>query len=137
VPTVALAQPAELAFTDLIAPGPDLAPSSKARALAGHRVRMVGFMAHMEVPPTDGFFLTPRPVTCDEAGGGTADLPLETVLVIMPSAHTGRPPLAEGPLAIAGTFELGNQPDGDGRVSAFRIVLDDSDAPLLTATNAR
>jgi hypothetical protein len=41
---------------------------------------MVGFMAELELPLRGAFFLTPRPLHGDEAGGGTAELPLDAAL---------------------------------------------------------
>jgi hypothetical protein len=105
---------------------PDLRPSDKVRALAGQRVRLVGFMAEMELPPQGAFYLTPRPVHCDEAGGGTADLPPETVLVIVSSAKGQSVPYLRGALEAIGVLDIGNRAGVDGRVSAFRLVLDGS-----------
>jgi hypothetical protein len=85
---------------------------------------MVGFMAEMEIPPRGGFYLAPRPVRCDEAGGGTADLPLESVLVVSPSAADATVAFLPGPLEATGILEVGNRPDADGRISAIRLVLD-------------
>jgi hypothetical protein len=114
-----------LRFQELFEAGKTaLEPSSKARDLAGKHVRMTGFVAEMELPPKGAFYLVPRPVHCDEAGGGTADLPSESVLVIVPSARGAEMPHRAGLLEVSGVFEVGNRPDDDGRVSGFRIVLD-------------
>lgn len=102
-----------------------LEPTAKATRLVGKRVRMVGFMARMEISPTGAFYLVPRQVHSDEAGGGTADLPPQSVLVISPSAAGQRVPHIEGPVEVTGTLELGNRADEDGRVSAIRLILDD------------
>ena len=118
-----------LEFRDLFEPGPVLKPTAKAAMLNGTRVRMVGFMARMELPPTGGFYLAPRPVRCDEAGGGTADLPPDSVFVISKSAGSGTVPFIEGALDVTGVFELGNHADKSGRTSAFRIALDGPDGP--------
>lgn len=118
--------PARLAFGEFFAPGAGLQPSEKLRSLAGQRVRLVGFMAQLELPPTGAFYLVPRPIHCDESGGGTADLPPESVLVLS-AASTGQVvPFLEGALELTGTFELGNAPDSEGRVAAFRLRLDAS-----------
>lgn len=119
-----------LALKELFRPGGDaLVPSDKTTKLAGQRVRMTGFMAHMEIPPKGAFFLVPYPVHCDEAGGGTADLPPESVLVISESARGREIPWMRGPLEMTGILEVGNRADEDGRVSAFRLFLD---GPLET-----
>ena len=118
-----------LAFHELFEPGAELKVSRKAAALAGHRVRLIGHMAQMELAPTGGFFLTARPLRCDEAGGGTADLPPDSVLVIAHAAEGKSVPFIKGPLEVSGTFEVGNVADPSGRVSAFRIRLD-AESPL-------
>src|SRR5256885_684817 len=51
-----------LAFDEFLAPSTrELKPSAKLAGLNGRRVRMVGFMAHMESPPAGAFYLCPRP----------------------------------------------------------------------------
>ncbi len=120
-----------LELREIFEPGPTLRPSAKATSLVGKRVRMVGFMAHMEAPPTGGFYLVPRPVYADEAGGGTADLPPQSVLVVSRSAAGRKLPYIEGAVEVTGTLELGNRADEDGRVSAIRLVLD---GPPLSKT---
>jgi hypothetical protein len=89
-------------------------------------VRLVGFMAQLELPPRGAFYLVPRPVRCDESGAGTADLPPESVLVLSASSAGRVVPFLAGALELTGTLELGNQPDSEGRVSAFRLRLDAS-----------
>lgn len=121
-----------LEFSEFFQPGAELKPSGKLQSLNGQRVHIVGYMAQMEIPPPGGFFLTPRPVRCDEAGGGTADLPLESVLVLSASAARAVPFLA-GPLDVSGVLEVGNLAGADGRISAFRLRLDP--APVEPATH--
>ncbi len=113
-----------LEFRELFNSGPKLIPSAKALALNGKRVRMVGFMANMEVPIEGGFYLVPRPLSLDEAGGGTADLPLESVLVVVPSKEGRIIPHVAGALEGVGILEVGNRSDDQGRVSNFRLKLD-------------
>jgi hypothetical protein len=55
----------QITFADLLVPGPKLAPSPRLAALAGRRVRLIGFMAELEDPPRGAFYLTARPVRCD------------------------------------------------------------------------
>ena len=121
-------QPAaeRLEFAEFFEPGAGLRPSQKLRSLAGQRVRLVGFMAQLELPPRGAFYLAPRPVRCDESGAGTADLPPETVLVVSAASAGQVVPFLPGALELTGRFELGNQPDSEGRVSAFRLRLDAS-----------
>jgi hypothetical protein len=120
-----------LDWSELLEPGAVLAPSAKARALAGKRVRLVGFMARLELPTPGAFYLVPRPVACDEAGAGTADLMPSSVLVISESAAGQDIAFVPGALDVSGVLEVGNQAGADGRVSAFRLRLDrgDSSAP--------
>ncbi|MBI5069456.1 MAG: hypothetical protein HZB56_14570 [Deltaproteobacteria bacterium] len=92
-------------------------PSARARALAGSRVRLVGFMARLEEPGSGGFWLAQRPVECDESGAGTGDLPPGAVRVLM----DGDPPEPiTGPIAVTGVLELG----GEQQVSFLRLRLD-------------
>jgi len=117
-----------LAWSDLLEPGASLAPSAKTRALAGQRVRLVGFMAEMELPIPGAFYLVPRPVECDEAGGGTADLMPTSVLVLSESARGQVVPHVSGALDVTGVLEVGNLPGPDGRTSALRLRLDHGSA---------
>lgn len=123
----------ELALEGLIANGPRLAPSVRALALDGKRVRLVGYMARMEDPPRGGFYLVPRPLFCDESGGGTGDLPPASVLVQGAAADDTVVPFAPGALAVTGIFEVGNRAGADGRVSSFRLRLDGA-APMDVAS---
>jgi hypothetical protein len=124
----ALPDAERLELRELLDPGPVLKPSAKATSLTGKRVRMVGFMAQMELPPKGGFYLVPRPLHADEAGGGTADLPPQSVLVVSRSTAGQTVPFIRGALEVTGILELGNRADADGRVSAIRLILDG--APL-------
>lgn len=49
--------------------------------LRSENVRLIGFIAQKETPPIGAFYLCPRPVTCDEEGGGTADSPHDSVFI--------------------------------------------------------
>jgi hypothetical protein len=128
-------------FDDLVPVGPrgDV-PSAKLAAAEGKPVRMIGFMARMEIPPAaGGFYLTRRQVDCDEAGGGSADLPPDAVRVVgpvaPPAASNGSPaPTAgqvqahahayvPGRIEVVGTLDLGAREEPDGTVSRVRIVL--------------
>jgi hypothetical protein len=117
-------QPAPISFSELLEPGPTLAPSPKLAALAGRRVRLVGFMAELEDPPRGAFYLTARPVRCDEGGGGTGDLPPDAVLVIVRSASDQEIPFYPGAIEVAGVLGLGPAAHEEGRPSFFRITLD-------------
>jgi hypothetical protein len=119
--------PETIAFPEFFDPGPSrrgLKPSARLLGLEGKRVRMVGFMAQMEVPPKGGFFLCAAPVFAGEGGGGTADLPPDAVFVIVQSASGKELELVRGPLEVTGVLELGSRVDEDGRVSRIRIILE-------------
>lgn len=112
-----------LEVRELFAPGAELKPSAKARQLAGQRVRLIGFVAEMELRPAAAVYLVPSPVHCDEAGGGSADLPPESVLVALPAGWQPPGHIA-GPVEATGTFEVGNRSDQLGRVANFRLQLE-------------
>jgi hypothetical protein len=115
---------ASLEFRELMESGAALRPSAKALALHGKRVRVVGFMAEMEEPIQGAFYLVPRPMRLDESGAGTGDLPLESILVVVPGAEGKTLPQVEGPLEGIGVLDVGNRADDQGRVSNFRLSLD-------------
>ena len=127
---------APLALRELLEPGAKLRPSSKARSLDGQRVRIAGFMAQLEEPIKGGFYLVPRPMSLDESGAGTGDLPLESVLVLVPGSTDKVIPHLPGALEGTGILEVGNRSDDEGRVSNFRLRLD-SDQRLGVATASR
>ncbi len=124
-----------LGFDELLEAGSVLKPSQKVLALARKRVRMAGFMVQMELPPKGSFYLSGRPARCDEAGGGTADLPLGSVLVLSNSAKDAVIPFLSGALEVTGVLDVGNKTDSEGRVSLFRLELDSQ--PVVSANAAR
>ena len=114
-----------LEFRDFFVASPrELKPSPRLLGLAGQRVRLVGYMALMEEPPKGAFYLCAFPVEATESGGGTADLPPEAVLVVVPSARGHE--LAHIPrrLEAIGVLEVGPQADTEGRVSSIRLILE-------------
>jgi hypothetical protein len=118
-------EPTALAFSDFFRPASTkLQPSDRLLALDGQRVRIHGFMAGMEEGPSGAFYLTSRPVNCDEGGAGTGDLPPDAVLVVVPWAAGAEIPFLPGQLEVAGTLHLGVATRQDGSPSRIRIVLD-------------
>jgi hypothetical protein len=113
-----------LSFSQLLEPGAALKPSARVLSLDGKRVRIEGFMAHLELPPQGAFWLCRTPVVSDEAGGGTADLPPESVRVELSPARATPVDHIRGPLRIEGRLEVGRKVAADGSVSLFRVVLD-------------
>ena len=117
--------PEPLSFRDFFEPGPrSLEPTARLLALAGKRVRLVGYMAQMEAPPKGGFYLCSSPVLATESGAGTADLPPTAVLVLVRSAKGQELGHIPRSLEVTGVLELGPREDEDGRVSMIRIALE-------------
>lgn len=115
----------ELSFKDFFDTGAsELKPSRKLISLTGKRVRLIGFMSQMEEPPVGAFYLCPRPVLADESGGGTADLPPESVLVIVPSSHGKKILFMPERLETVGILDVGRREETDGRISFIRLLLD-------------
>src|SRR5215813_1646187 len=102
----------------------ELKPSAKLLSLNGARVRLVGFMANLEAAPEGSFYLCPHPVYGDESGGGTADLPVESVRVIVRSAKGKKISFINRAIEVTGILEVGNRAEEDGTVSAIRLILD-------------
>ena len=109
--------------------GLELAPG--VQALAGQRVRMVGYMANQDAgtgaPGT--FILAPLPVLLSDEDEALADdLPPTAVHVHMPPSHATRSlPHMAGLLAVTGTLEFGSRAEADGRRSTIRIVQAEAD----------
>jgi len=119
------AQPPRITFPELLTlSASGIRPTVRLRELSGHRVRMAGFMAKMEIAPKGGFYLTPRPVSCDEEGGGTADLPPGSVYVVVRSAAGQEIPYSPRALEVSGVLEVGPRQEEDQRVTAIRLLLD-------------
>jgi len=133
-----LPEPVPLEFREILLRGPKAELSAKVRGLAGKRVRMVGFMAHMEEPTAGAFYLVSRPLHCAEDGAGTGDLPLDAMLVIVRSSAGQEIPFYPGQLSVSGVLEVGHQSDAEGRASFFRLVLDrPEDLPKRPAPRPR
>lgn len=123
-----------LAFGDFFeTSSQELKPSVRLLALSGQRVKLVGFMAKMEVAPKGAFYLTPRPVACDEEGGGTADLPPEAVYVVVRSSSGQEIPHTPRALEVTGRLEVGYHVEPDDRVTHIRLLLDRPQDLLGTA----
>jgi hypothetical protein len=125
LPAGSAAEPASMQLQELLATGPTgLGPSARARSLAGRRVRLVGFMARLEEAPRGAFWLASRPLTCDEGGAGTGDLPLDAVRVVVRSAPDREVAWLPGPIEVTGTLQVGREEDALGGTSGFRLLLD-------------
>jgi len=103
-----------------------LNPGKAVLALDGQRVRITGFMVTQEDAPVGRFFLTPVPLRMSESADGDADdLPLNTVVVLMPPAEQSLPlPHTPGLLQLTGILHYGRHELPDGRVVWLRLQLD-------------
>jgi hypothetical protein len=126
---LATSSPVFIAFSELIAEGPKLRISERAQRLKGERVKLVGYMANLELPPVGAFYLTPIAVSCDEAGDGAAELPLNSVLVTSRNAAEKTVSQVDGIVEVVGEFDVGRQTDSLGRVFWFQLTLDET-APM-------
>jgi hypothetical protein len=117
---------ATLKFSDFFEiSGSQLRPSSRLVSLSGRRVRIAGYMAMMEEPLKGAFYLCPRPVYCDESGGGTADLPVETVLVTVNSAKGKRIDYVARSIEVVGLLEIIEPGREAAPGSRIRLVLEE------------
>jgi len=109
--------------------GLELAPG--ALALAGQRVRLVGYMANQDAGTgaPGVFILAPLPVLLgDEDEALADDLPPTAVHVHMPLSQSARSLLhVGGLLAVTGTLQLGPRGEADGRRSTIRIIQTEAD----------
>lgn len=105
-----------------------LEPTPRLRALAGQRVRLVGYMAAAALPMAGRLVLAPLPVELgDEDEALADDLPPQAVFVHLSGAAATRTlPHYPGLLALTGTLELGPLDEPDGHVSSVRLRLDDA-----------
>ena len=123
-----------LSFSEIFESVPGkIQPSRRILSLVGKRVTITGFMAHLELAPLGSFYLCPRPVSCDEAGGGTADIPIENVRVIAPTLSGKEIRFLPGRLEVTGVLEVGNSSDPGEGIPQVRIILDSG----ATATPGR
>ena len=101
-----------------------LVPTATLQAADGKHVRLVGFMARLEQPLTGAFILCPHPTACDEEGNGTADLPPQSVHILV-RGLTGKPvPFTPEALAVTGTLHIAVQTDDDGHVWGLNLTMD-------------
>ncbi|MEY8688747.1 MAG: hypothetical protein AB9M53_02545, partial [Leptothrix sp. (in: b-proteobacteria)] len=113
-----------------------LEPSERALALAGRRVRLVGFMLRQASAVPGRLVLTPTPLAAgDEDEGLADDLPGHAVFVHLArrAGSAIEVPQVPGLIQLTGTLELGAQDEADGRVSSFRLRLDAAPTRTLIA----
>jgi hypothetical protein len=132
---------ADLAFADFFGAIGDrgLEYSEKLRALAGRRVRLVGYMVREQERVPGLFRFAGWPVVVETQGLCSADdTPPSTAYVIMPGQARQLPPWRPGRLILIGTLEFGPRSESDGRNSFVRLLLDEpiasSASPALTVS---
>ncbi len=109
-----------------------LEASPELLALAGHRVRIEGYLVQEEDPAPGQFKLTVIPAALAEREDGPADdLPAATVFVHLPSDESQRtfhiePSALTQRISVSGMLALGNVQEAQGRVSYIRLMLDHS-----------
>lgn len=112
----------------------------QAKALAGRRVRVGGFMVR-EPSRAPGVFLLVRrrQFAPADSPAATADLPPAVIYVHLPAEAATKPvPFVPGRITVTGVLELGAQPEAGGRNSSIRLRLDaapDFTPPRRAATN--
>lgn len=106
-----------------VARGGKLAIAPEVEALNGKAVRVRGFMVQMEEAPRGYFYLATHPVEQDESGGGTGDLPVQSLLVRVPELAGQEIPWRARPVEVVGTLQVGREEEADGRVSSIRVIL--------------
>jgi len=96
--------------------------TERARALAGKKVRITGYMVRQAQPVPWGFILSPVPQSLHEREYGLCDdLPMTAIHVFVPRSSQPMVPRLNGPVAVTGILELGGHEEADGRVSTARI----------------
>jgi hypothetical protein len=125
----AAADTTDLKFRDFFAlpVGPKgLAPSPRLLALAGQRVRIVGYMARQDEPNAGLMILAPLPVVLgDEDEAYADDLPASALYVHLAEADRAHSVhWMPGLLSVSGVLQVGATREADGRMSFVRLQLD-------------
>jgi hypothetical protein len=117
----------DLSFSEFFAPIGDrgLEFTETLRALAGKRVRLVGYMVREQGRPPGLFLFAGWPLVVETMGMcNIDDTPATTVHVFPPATAAKVIPWRPGQLALIGTLDLGARLEADGRNSFVRLVLD-------------
>lgn len=111
-----------------------LEPTPRALALAGSRVRLVGYLARQADAPPGRLVLCPLPVELGDADESLSDdLPVTATFIHLSGPPAPVLPYLPGLLQFTGVFEVGPQDEPDGHVSSFRLQLDADDSAALVA----
>lgn len=126
-PAVDCAEPCEIRFSELYAGASITGPilSDKAKALAGKRVIMRGFMAPPLAAEAPFFVLTKTPMVYCPFCSTATDWPFDIVYVKMAGGRSIPTLTPTVGIVVVGTFELGAWTDPEtGFVSLVRIFAD-------------
>ena len=114
-----------------------LEPTERLRALDGKRVRMDGYVVHLEPPLAGAFMLSPLPVVAgDEDESLADDIPPSALLVRLPHAKDVHVAPLPGLIQVTGVLHVGGSEAGD-RVAAAHLDLDAVRERAVLATTTR
>jgi len=115
-----------------------LEATEKLLALAGKRIRIVGYMVRQDPPARGYFVLSPLPASIgDEDDGLADDLPASVAFVHIGDHPLQALPFRPGLLRLTGTLSLGSREESDGRVSSVRLQLDPQLVTVMLAGEHR
>jgi hypothetical protein len=101
-------------------------------ALAGKKVRIVGFMVRQDRPAKGMFVLTAMPLELgDEDESLSDDLPPSAIFVHVTKPAGANIPYVPALIKLTGTLQLGPQNEIDGHVSFVRLALDEAPARAI------
>ena len=102
--------------------------TDKIQSLHGKKVRLLGYMVQRDAPVPGVLLLTPYRINIEEQEAGFADLPPQTVRVLIPQCAKQIMAYTPRPLLLTGTLSVGQQSDADEVASQsrslFRLTLD-------------
>ena len=109
-----------------------------ALALAGKRVRMVGYMVRQQPAPKGTFLLSPLAAEISDEDEPLADDLPPSIVAIEVTGTANQPiPLLPGLIQVTGVLHVGAKTDtASGRVSAVQIALDAPIAKALLGTHS-
>ena len=128
----------DLSFAEFFGPIGDrgLEYSAKVRSLAGHRVRMVGYMVREPGKAPGRYRLAGWPVVVEASAlCSVDDTPPNVAYVVLPGDHPPVPAWQPGRLVLIGTLEFGPHLEGDERNSFVRLILD-APAPIPSVSTS-
>lgn len=110
-----------------------LVPGERLLALAGQRVRMVGYAARWRDAPPGMMIFSPLPVSLGGEDESFADdLPVTAVHVHLSGPAAQRVlPAFSGLIVLTGRLQLGRVAESDGRQSHVRLLLDEPTSNAL------